>query len=329
MTRISLTTFNCENLMMRCDFESQRIPQLARKLTRVSDASRAEDVDAVFNVLSEDDRTLTAQALSAAQADVCCLQEVENLVVLTAFHNRYLKRWLRRGYPHKVLKEGNDGRGIDVGLLSRAKIQGVKSHAIRTYEDLAVSPPAGVDPGERVFRRDCLEVDVEKGGKSLTLFICHFKSMNGGRSNTRPIREAEARAVRKLIENRFSSPETENWAAIGDFNDFFELNGTPVDDHALGPLIEDGFAIDALKAFQPDPNERWTHYYAGDDVYAALDHIFLSPALAAKNKEACPRVVRAGQPLRATRAGKRRFPGVGWAHPKASDHCPLSVTLNL
>jgi len=102
-----------------------------------------------------------------------------------------------------------------------------------------------------------------------------------------------------------------------------------VNDHALEPLLGDGFAIDVLKAYQPDPRERWTHHYAGDDIYAALDHIFLSPALAAKNTEAHPRIVRAGQPLRAERAGERRFPGVGWRIPKASDHCPLSVSLNL
>ena len=80
MTRLTLTTFNCENLMMRCDFRRLHILDAARKFTAVSDQSDADAVDRVFNVLSEDDRTLTAQALSASQADICCLQEVENLL---------------------------------------------------------------------------------------------------------------------------------------------------------------------------------------------------------------------------------------------------------
>jgi hypothetical protein len=43
---------------------------------------------------------------------------------------------------------------------------------------------------ERVFRRDCLEVDLKKDNKILPIFVCHFKSMSGGRDTTRPIRQA-------------------------------------------------------------------------------------------------------------------------------------------
>ncbi|MEM8920018.1 MAG: endonuclease/exonuclease/phosphatase family protein, partial [Pseudomonadota bacterium] len=182
MPQITLATFNCENLMMRCDFSGHPISNLARKLTAVSDPGQAEEVDRAFNVLSEDDRTLTAQALAATGADVCCLQEVENLVALTAFHNRYLRRWSRRGYPYRALIEGNDTRGIDVAVLSRAKLTRRVSHAALSFTDLEMTPPKSVPTDARVFRRDCLEVDVEKQGRRLTLFVCHFKSMNGGRA---------------------------------------------------------------------------------------------------------------------------------------------------
>lgn len=329
MTQFSITTFNCENLMMRCDFQHARIPDLARKLTRVSQQHHADDVDAVFDVLSEDDRTLTAQALSAAQADVCCLQEVENLVVLTAFHNRYLKRWGHQAYRHRILREGNDGRGIDVGVLSRARVISVKSHADATFDSLDIAPPGNTSPDSLIFRRDCLEVEVEKHGRRLTLFVCHFKSMHGGRDATRPVRQAEALALRKLICKRFKDPSQANWIALGDFNDYLELDGAPQTDHGLGPLVDDGFAVDAFMRYEADPMLRWTHYYAGGGVYSALDHIFLSPALAARNKAASVRVVRAGQPFRAERYQGRRFPGVGWVVPKASDHCPLSITLQI
>ena len=76
-----------------------------------------------------------------------------------------------------------------------------------------------------------------------------------------------------------------------------------------------------------DPYDRWTHHYNGDDTYGALDHIFLSPALALRNPRPHVRIVRGGTPFRARRYEGARFPGVGWSEPKASDHCPLATTL--
>ena len=93
MPELRLATFNCENLMMRCDFRRAGIANVRQRLTDVDNALVAEHVDSVFDVLSEDDRTLTAQALAATGADVCALQEVENLVTLTAFDTRYIARW--------------------------------------------------------------------------------------------------------------------------------------------------------------------------------------------------------------------------------------------
>ncbi|MEZ5997148.1 MAG: hypothetical protein R3B98_00445 [Hyphomonas sp.] len=195
MPDLRLATFNCENLMMRCDFRHAGIPNAREKITEVDSALVAEQVDSVFDVLSEDDRTLTAEALAATQADVCALQEVENLVTLTAFDTRYLSRW-EEPYPERVLLEGNDSRGIDVGLLSRLPVSFYRSHARETYGTLGLKPPPRASVNDYAFRRDCLEADIVKDGRADTLFVCHFKSMHGGRKRTRAVREAEARAVR-------------------------------------------------------------------------------------------------------------------------------------
>jgi hypothetical protein len=69
-----------------------------------------------------------------------------------------------------------------------------------------LKPPNGLSVNDYAFRRDCLEADILKDGRVLTLFICHFKSMFGGRHKTRAIRQAEAQAVRLLIERRFPIP---------------------------------------------------------------------------------------------------------------------------
>lgn len=312
---------------MRCDFERLGIEGAERKLNRVSSAAEADRVDSVFNVLSEDDRTLTAQALAATRADVCALQEVENLVTLTAFHNRYLSRWVDRPYQERILHEGNDGRGIDVALLSRAPVVAHKSHASATFGSLGLKPPAGASARTRVFRRDCLEVDIVKDGRVLTLYICHFKSMHGGRHETRAVRQQEARAVRAIIERRFSDPASEDWLILGDFNDYLELDGVAVDDHGLGPLVDDGFATDLAPLLIADDFERWSHHYAHQDTYSALDHIMLSPALAGLNKDASAAYVRAGVPWRSARHTGWRLPGIGWSQPKASDHCPFAATI--
>ncbi|HPE48816.1 MAG TPA: endonuclease/exonuclease/phosphatase family protein [Hyphomonas sp.] len=327
MPDLRLATFNCENLMMRCDFSHAGIANARERLTEVDDASVAEQVDSVFNVLSEDDRTLTAEALAATQAEVCALQEVENLVTLTAFDTRYVSRWAGGAFGERVLLEGNDSRGIDVGLLSRLPVVHYRSHARETYGTLGLKPPLQESVNDYAFRRDCLEADIAKDGRVLTLFVCHFKSMHGGRRDTRLVRQAEARAVRMMVERRFAEPAKEDWVILGDFNDYFECDGKRLRDHGLGPLIDDGFAVDLVTHAVADPYDRWTHHYSGDDTYGALDHIFLSPAMAEKNARAPVTIVRGGAPYRAERYRGRRFPGVGWSDPKASDHCPLAAVL--
>ena len=327
MPELCLATFNCENLMMRCDFARSGLPNARDRLTEVDDALVAEQVDAVFDVLSEDDRTLTAQALAATGAEVCALQEVENLVTLTAFDNRYIAPWAGQPFGERVLHEGNDTRGIDVGLLSRLPVIFQRSHARATYGLLDIAPPPGASVNDYAFRRDCLEVDIQKDGRALTLFVCHFKSMHGGRKRTAPIREAEARAVRRIIEQRFDRPADEEWVILGDFNDYWEVDGQSVSPHGLGPLLDDDFAVDLASRSIPDPFERWTHHYNGDGTYGALDHMFLSPRLAALNPAPEVKIIRSGVPYIADRYQGFRFPGIGWKIPKASDHCPMAATL--
>lgn len=329
MARLRLTSFNCENLMMRFAFRDVHIPDLRQKLTEVSDPKAAERVDQAFNVLSEDDRTLTAQTLAASTADICLLQEVENLVTLTAFHNRYLRRWSRAGYEHRILAEGNDTRGIDVAALSRIRPVEIVSHADLTLGDLGLSLLPGQSPHDPAFRRDCLRLDFEIERQTLSIFVCHFKSMHGGRWETRPIREQEALAVRRLIERKFEDPATANWLVCGDLNDFLEQDGIPDHGHGLSPLLQNGFARDALMMSGREALDRWTHHYTGDDTYSALDHFFLSPALAEKNARPEMKITRCGMPGRAERYAGFRLPGIGWSFPKASDHCPLSLELTV
>ena len=114
------------------------------------------------------------------------------------------------GYRQKYTTPGNDSRGIDVAVMMRdetrhgQQIEFVRmtSHADVTFEEFGLHTPElaalGIQPNERIFRRDCLEIDVTVGGKPLTIYAMHFKSMGGprngvaGRDATMPVRIAEA-----------------------------------------------------------------------------------------------------------------------------------------
>ncbi|TIW77025.1 MAG: endonuclease, partial [Mesorhizobium sp.] len=101
------------------------------------------------------------------------------------------------------------------------------SHAYVTFERFGLFTPElaalGHVASDRIFRRDCLEVDLTVGGVPLTLYLVHFKSMgsprNGldGREATMPLRMAEAQAVRRIIEERFGKDHAadKRWAICG------------------------------------------------------------------------------------------------------------------
>lgn len=265
----------------------------------------------------------------------------------------------RHFYRHDRVVRGNDGRGIDVGFLSKRTVTAVTSHAQLSFAEVPGSWSDRVErslqaewedrgrqkglprpsPADRVFRRDCLEVAIDVDGRPFTIFICHLKANPPNREATYPLRRAEALAVRTIIRRRFADPARANWAICGDMNDFVEVDGDPVmadlftGRPAASALAEwlDGdppLGVDVNRWIE-DPRDRWTSYFPRDDVYGQLDHIIVSPQVAAANRGRRPQIVRAGQPHRAGRHAGPRYPRVGWDRPKASDHCPVVIELEV
>ncbi|TPN65259.1 endonuclease [Mesorhizobium sp. B1-1-1] len=367
---LRLATFNVENLMNRFDFSGYR-NQLNEDRTLAlfdiqSEAEYKMLEQARAIAQSDDMRQLTALAIAATRADIICMQEVDNIEALKAFEYGYLFKMVGQGYRQKYTAAGNDSRGIDVAVMMRSETaQGqpiefvrMTSHAYVAYEQFGLHTPElaalGNQPNERIFRRDCLEVDITVGGSPLTLYLVHFKSMgsprNGldGREATMPVRIAEAQAVRRIIEERFGADHAadKRWAICGDMNDYrqrVKIAGDEFDGYRFEVVDENLSCINVLTAGgfcenvverRPEMN-RWTFYHTRgpqERHLCQLDYILLSKGLAAKNATAVPDIIRNGQPWRTIfPAGQEveRFPRAGWDRPKASDHCPVAITLDM
>ncbi len=77
-----------------------------------------------------------------------------------------------------------------------------------------------------------------------------------------------------------------------------------------------------------DSDESWIHFYAGGGEYRQLDFILVSKRIAESN-EIRPEIMRKGFPYRAEKYDGERFDEVGENHPKASDHAPISIDIDL
>ena len=74
-----------------------------------------------------------------------------------------------------MLIEGNDPRGIDLGLLLDNNSFPVVNTITHRYD------PIPSDAHRPLFSRDCLEVDLAlSNGEKLTVYINHLKSKIGG-----------------------------------------------------------------------------------------------------------------------------------------------------
>jgi len=365
---LRIATFNAENLMQRFDFSGWRNELRRDRALQMLDLKNEEHFKTLeqTRVVAHTDDTLqlTALAIADCRADIMCLQEVENLDALHAFEYGYLFKMTGHGYRYKYLVDGNDTRGIDVCIMMRdetatgepIEFVSMQSHAHLTYQDLGIHNKAlsetGNEANERIFRRDCLEIDVKIAGRPLTIYVVHFKSMGGGKNGvngrewTAPVREAEAKAVRRIIEQRFGKQKTagKRWLICGDMNDyrsriivkgdrFTHYNFEYAEEKEAGfdPLFESRFSCNLVD--RRDLLDQWTLYHSRgpqEQHLCQLDYILASPILADRNAKAVPTIIRNGQPFRTPFPDGQevdRYPRTGWDRPKASDHSPVVVEL--
>ncbi|WP_137702763.1 endonuclease/exonuclease/phosphatase family protein [Marimonas lutisalis] len=304
-----IATLNVQNMRLRHG------PQ-GDALDGARDRDSHLDTGPAAGLLDSYDRQLTAALIRDTDADVLALQEVFDAETLDHFHDHYLLPSGAAPYPHRICLPGNDGRGLDLALLSRIAPDRVESHAALTPRDAGLGLESRLDPDVPLFRRDCLEVEIGE----LTLFICHFKAPYPDVEKAWQVRRAEALSVRHLIETQFPDPASALWLVLGDLND---PRDTPKGrDRAIAPLLPP-FSVNLLD--RVPEQDRWSWYQPEEGVYACPDKMLASPALAHRFPEARPSILREGLGHETRRYGGPFLPGTGTHRPHASDHAALSV----
>lgn len=201
----------------------------------------------------------TGRVIAEVNADVLCLVEVENRPVLRRFNETVLKAGR---YPYAMLIDGNDERGIDVGIASKLPICDMRSHVDE------------LDPSSKrpLFSRDCAEFEIMlPRGRSLWVLVNHFKSRGHGEKKENDAkRERQASRVAEIL-GRFDLAQ--DWVVVaGDLN---ELPNSA----SLAPLLERAGLRNTFRKL-PRKADRWT--YGGDATPSKndqIDYLLVSEAL--------------------------------------------------
>lgn len=296
-----IATFNLQNLRLRLR-EGEPVLDGAADQDEW-EAPRPAD-------LAHADRMETARVIAEAKADVVALQEVFDLAALDFLHDQYLMKAGSPAYPYRYCLKGNDGRGLNVAALSRQRPLSVKSHAALTGADFGLSDLSPDLRDHPLFRRDCLALEFD----TVTLFICHFKAPYPDLAKAQIVREAEARAVRTIVETSFADPSQERWIILGDFNEPARMDATS--GSALDPL-KTGLAVDLLDRLTPGTD--WTYAVPESHLHSRPDRIFVSPRLAEEYPGIRPQIIRSGMEAIQRVSGSALSSGPSSA-PHASDH---------
>jgi endonuclease/exonuclease/phosphatase family metal-dependent hydrolase len=200
----------------------------------------------------------TARVIHETAPDILVAVEIESRPTLKRFIDQVLTMSFSRWYEHFMVIDGNDGRGIDLGILSRFPIESMRSHVHERHQ--------ADDP---LFSRDCPEYDIRlPGGQLLVVIPNHFKSKrNGNDVSSQLKRTAQAtRAHAIALEALNRSP----WVVVAG-----DLNDTP-DSAPLAPMFSDGFRD--IQAHASYPVDRPGTYETGLAAHK-LDYLIHSPEL--------------------------------------------------
>jgi predicted extracellular nuclease len=328
--KLRLATFNCENLFGRYRF--LELPPIDQPRDYAKDIQIYDVV--TFEpgrsnalkpkVISEAQRKNTALALLALNPDILTVCEVENLTTLRLFNAKYLDNYFDR----IVLLDGNDARGIDVGLMIRkgfnVTIENIRSHADDAADGGYIPTTNILDMKGRLgaasFSRDCLEVDIKVGKTALTLLVNHLKAQESkdGKDPTTPKRLGQAQRVADIAKRVRKSGRLP--IVMGDLNKDYRQAEY---DNSLNPLVKSVNFYDPVSAL----DDKWTHFYESKRSVSQLDYILLDKSL--KSSVVNVEIFRGGLSPLCKQYDGPRIGTITEDKLEASDHCPLCVELKV
>ncbi len=228
--------------------------------------------------------------IRSSNVHVLGLQEIESYGALRDFVQAQV------GPEYKVTDgvvsvQGNDPRGIDLGLLSRFPLGRIISHRFQKIDN------------RRVFSRDCLEIEVlkeDRSGVLLTAFLCHLKSKysrfeRGTAAWVADQKKSDAKRAAQVaatieIVKASQNVETDRFVVMGDMNDtpgaaslqaFLRPDNPLRLTDVLRTIDQDDDAAESIKK-----RPRDTHKWSRDDdtgkrltTYSQLDYLLFSAAL--------------------------------------------------
>jgi endonuclease/exonuclease/phosphatase family metal-dependent hydrolase len=197
--------------------------------------------------------------------DILVLQEVEHEAVLHELNDLELDSV----YSHIRVIDGNDPRGIDVGVMSKVALDPIISHKDESFPELSNAN----GPTYR-YARDCLEMHLTFNGRPLVLLGVHYKA----KQNDDPQKRlAEAQHTRGIADAITAAAPNAGVLILGDFND---LPGSPPYEATVGQ--EPDIYRNAAEAVAAA--DRWTFEYQGakelvdQQMLNGLFHDRLDPA---------------------------------------------------
>jgi len=204
----------------------------------------------------------TARVIAEVDPDVLLLIEVEDRVTLQRFYDQLVWPLLQAqgSAPHQIfmLVDGNDPRGIDIGLMTRYPLVGMRSSVHRKNA-----------AGNAMFSRDAIEFYVDIGKKNFVALIGNHFSSKASDLHGKRRREQAAEVVAIVEDLRSRTP----WILVaGDLND--HLQGG-----SLNALITHAELKDAMSL--PEYSGRPGTYKTASATMK-LDYMFLSKKLQSK-----------------------------------------------
>ncbi|CAG2532831.1 Exonuclease III [Maribacter dokdonensis] len=206
-----------------------------------------------------------ARMIAEADPDILIVQEVEDKAALDLFNNTYLSEFGIRPFERTLVLEGNDARGLGMGIMSKNgyRLDTVKSHT--TEKDRS---------GRPLFETDCQEYFfMTPEVRSLRVISVQFSK------DDESLRKRQAEAVADIYEAKIADGE-ENVIICGTLNDASYSD-------SLSPLIRHTDLKDSSK--HPNFNVATDHgrdasyfrmgaYQKGVNI-RQKDYLLLSPVL--------------------------------------------------